>query len=72
MRTIKVMVRFRGATHFIDVPCNGNESLEVLQQYAIKMLKRREDKKREKNNARVMWMIENNLTCKRSPYEYFI
>jgi viroplasmin and RNaseH domain-containing protein len=54
MYTRKVFVMYRGVKICVEVACNPNDSEELLKTYAIKKLKREEEKKRKIKSDRFL------------------
>lgn len=61
MMTKTVMVIHEGKKHFIEIPYNGNESNEKLQDKALVLLKRRESKMRKRKSEHVLSLLESGL-----------
>lgn len=49
-----VIVVYRGVSHTVKVPCNGSESYKELQEAAIKMLRREEERKNKEKSERLL------------------
>ena len=57
MYTVTVLVRFNGKFESVEVACNPGTPHSELQEYAIKQLKRKEAKKNQKRNERLMRLM---------------
>jgi hypothetical protein len=56
-----VIVYFNGKYITVTVPCVPSTPIEILKDRAIKILERKEEKRRKEESEYVLWQLENGL-----------